>query len=114
METQTDYKRNAFGAMGIFLLVATLYVGMKFVSEIRSYGLIGRTEVSTVTLSGHGEATAIPDIANISFTLTKEAKTSKEAQEGVAVLEKSALEVLSNAKIADKDIKTTNASFYPK
>ena len=29
-------------------------------------------------------------------------------------MEKSALEVLSNAKIADKDIKTTNASFYPK
>ncbi len=114
MDSQTDYKKNAYGAVGIFLLVATLYVGMKFISEIRTYGLIGRTEVATVTLSGHGEIQAVPDIANISFTISKDAKTAKEAQDSVAEVEVEALKVLRDNEILDKDIKTTDASFYPK
>lgn len=68
----------------------------------------------TITFSGHGEVTAVPDIANISFTIKKEAKTVKVAQEGVALIEKSVLEMLKKNKIEDKDIKTTNASFNPK
>lgn len=69
---------------------------------------------NTITFSGHGEVTATPDIANVYFTISKEAKTVKEAQSLVAQVEKKSLDFLRSKNILDKDIKTTNASFYPK
>jgi len=69
---------------------------------------------NTITFSGYGEVFAVPDIANISFTIRKEAKTVKIAQEEVALIEKNVLDMLKNNKIEDKDIKTINASFNPK
>src|SRR3989344_4575425 len=72
------------------------------------------TGANTITISGHGEVTAVPDIAIVSFSITKEAKTVKEAQDMVAEVEASALEFLRENEIANKDIKAFNASFYPK
>jgi uncharacterized protein YggE len=69
---------------------------------------------NTITLTGHGEVGAVPDIANVHFTITKEGKTVKEAQEAVAVVEKSSLDFLKTNNIEDKDIKTSYASFNPK
>jgi len=69
---------------------------------------------NTISFSGHGEVTAVPDIANIYFTISKDGKTVKDAQAGVAVIEKKALDLLKVKGVADKDIKTTNASFSPK
>mgnify|MGYP001567058351 CR=1 FL=1 len=69
---------------------------------------------NTISFSGHGEVMAVPDIANIYFTITKDDKTVKDAQAGVAVIEKKALDLLKAKGVADKDIKTANASFYPK
>ncbi len=67
-----------------------------------------------IVLTGHGEVKAVPDIANIYFTIRKEAKTVKEAQAGVASVEKSSLDFLKTKNIDNKDIKTENTSFNPK
>jgi uncharacterized protein YggE len=69
---------------------------------------------SIITLSGHGEVQAVPDIASVSFYIRKEAKTVKEAQDAVAGIEKKALDFLKESGVAEKDIKTINTSFYPK
>ena len=69
---------------------------------------------NVIAFSGHGEVSAVPDIANINFTIEKDAKTVKEAQANVAVVEKKSLEYLKTNGIADKDIKTAYTSFYPK
>ncbi len=83
-------------------------------AELRSYGMMGSKDVNTITLSGHGEVQAVPDIANVYFTILKEAKTVKEAQEAVALVEKVSLDFLKNNNVAEKDIKTDNVSVYPK
>ena len=75
---------------------------------------MGNSETNTITLSGHGEVTAVPDIANVYFTIRKTAKTGKEAQTSVAVIEKKALDFLETKGVDEKDIKTENASVYPK
>jgi len=67
-----------------------------------------------ITVSGHGEVNAVPDIANISFTISKEAKTVKEAQALVAEIEKNVIASLKANNVSEKDFKVTNASFYPK
>ena len=71
-------------------------------------------QVNTITFSGHGEVQAVPDIANVDFTIRKDASTVKVAQDDVAVVEKNVLASLKANGILDTDIKTTSASFSPK
>src|SRR3989344_540840 len=109
-----EYIKNLYRVSLVFVVVLSLFFAVKFLSEFRSYGMMGSNEANTITLSGHGEVSAVPDIANIYFSIHKEGKTVKEAQEAVALVEKSSLDFLKNNDVAEKDIKTANASFNPK
>lgn len=113
MELPEQYKKNLYRMGLVFLAVISIYYAVRSVSEWRSYDMMGKS-YSTISVSGHGEVDAVPDIANVSFTITKEAKTVKDAQAGVAEVEKKALDFLKEQKIDIKDIKTSYASFYPK
>ena len=112
MEIPPEHKKNLYRVVLVFMIVVSLYFAVKVLSEFKSYDLLGN--INTITLSGHGEVTAVPDVANIYFTISKDAKTAKEAQTLVAQVEKKALDFLKNSNVADKDTKTTNASVYPK
>ncbi len=114
MEIPNVYKKNLYLAVLVLLIVLSLLFAMQFLSEIKAYGMMGSGNINTITLSGYGEVQAVPDIANISFTISKEAKTVKEAQEMVAEIEKGTLTFLEDNNIAEKDIKTNNFSFRPK
>lgn len=74
----------------------------------------GDKNINVITITGHGEIQAVPDIANVSFTIKKEAKTVKDAQAQVKAIEAKVLESLSINKVSLSDTKTTNASFNPK
>lgn len=100
--------------LSILGIILCFYFGVKFLSELRSYNMMGSGGANSITLSGHGEVKAVPDIATISLSIRKDAKTVKEAQEAVAVVEKKVLEFLGSKDIGNKDIKTENASFNPK
>lgn len=114
IEIPNEYKRNIYRVLMVFLVVLSFYFAVKFFSEVKSYSMMDSVGASTVTLSGHGEVNAVPDIASVSFTITQESKTVKEAQALVAQIEKKSLDFLKENKVAEKDIKTTNASFNPK
>src|SRR3989344_3811062 len=114
MEIPEEHKKNLYRAALSFLVVLTLLFAVKFLSELRAYGRMGSAEVNTITLSGHGEVKAVPDVASVYFTIREEGKTVKEAQEKVVAIEKKVLDFLRANKIADKDIQTTSASFNPK
>lgn len=114
MEIQEEYKKNLYRALLAFLVVLSLFFAVKFLSELRAYGRAGSAEVNTITISGHGEVKAVPDIANVYFTIRQEGKTVKEAQEKVAVIEKKVLDYLRTNQVADKDIRAESASFNPK
>ena len=114
MEISQEYQKNLYRAALVFLVIISLFFVVKFLSELRSLETIGSSDSNIITLSGHGEVQAVPDIANIYFSISKDAKTVKEAQEAVAKIEKSALDFLKENNVAEKDIKAENASFYPK
>lgn len=114
MEIPNQYIKNLCKVAFVFLSVLSLFFVVKLLTEWRSYSMMGSFEANTITLGGHGEVSAIPDIANIYFTIQKEGKTVKEAQDAVALIEKSALDFLKNNGVAEKDIKTSNSSFNPK
>lgn len=114
MEIRQEYQKNLYWASLVLLIVLCLYFAVRSLSEWRSYGMMDSNGANTITLSGHGEVSAVPDIANVYFTIRKEAKTVKAAQDAVAAVEKSALEFLKTSNVADKDVQASNASFYPK
>ncbi len=113
MEIPENYKKNLYWVTLVFIIVLSFYYIAKILTEFKSYGLIDKG-YNVITLSGHGEVAAVPDIASIHFTIQKEKKTIKEAQAEVALVEKQALDFLREMKIEDKDIKTSNISFFPK
>jgi len=114
MEIPNEYKKNLYRVLLTFLVILSIYFVSLSLSEFKSYSIMGSSELSTITLSGHGEVSAVPDIANVYFTISKEAKTAKEAQTLVAEIEKGSLDFLKENDILIKDIKTANVSLYPK
>ena len=113
MEISTEQKVRLYRGLRIVLIVFLAVVAANALFEGRGFRDENRIP-NTISFSGHGEVTAVPDIANIYFTISKDAGTVKDAQAGVAVIEKKALDLLKAKGVADKDIKTANASFNPK
>jgi uncharacterized protein YggE len=115
MDTLEKNKKRVFSALTILLIIFSIYCIVKIYSEIKKDSMLGEnTTPATISFSGHGEVKATPDVANIYFTITKDAKTVEDAQAGVAAVEKSALDVLNAKGVDEKDIQTTDASFNPK
>jgi hypothetical protein len=114
MDTQNQYLKKISQSLGLFLFILSVFFVLKIYTEAR-YGGENDRNINTISFTGHGEVTAVPDIANVSFTIEKDAKTVKDAQAKVAEVEKKAIDFLvKDSNIALKDIKTNNASFYPK
>lgn len=113
MDIKEEYKKNLYGASTMLLLVLTLFVGIKFVSEIRNYNVKDGVS-NTITLTGHGEVQAVPDIATVYFTVESSKATQKESSDEVNTKTKSILDFLKTVDVAEKDIKTDNYSSYPK
>ena len=114
MEIPSQYQKGLYRAILALIIIITVHFAVGLLADLKSANVAGNKDIYTIILSGHGEVNAVPDIANISFTISKDAKTVKEAQNSVAQIEKKVLELLKTDKVADKDIKTANASFYPK
>jgi uncharacterized protein YggE len=93
----------------IFLAVLTI-------KEIKSIGYVGKDTpiMNTISVSGKGEAVAVPDIATFSFTVTESATTVTEAQTKATTRTNNALKGVKDSGVADKDIKTTYYSINPK
>lgn len=91
-----------------------LFLGAATINQLSKADSSDINSRNTITVSGSGEAVAVPDIATLSFSVTKEAKTSTEAQKLATEISNKILEVVKTAGVNEKDIKTTNYSLYPK
>lgn len=116
MEIQTQDKKNIMKAVLIFSAIISVYFLAKIATEIKQYALLGSGVAATnvISFSGSGEVFAIPDIANISFTVRHDAKTVKSATDMVSVDKKKALDFLKKSGVEEKDIKTISYNSYPK
>ncbi|MDB4984802.1 MAG: hypothetical protein JWM20_981 [Patescibacteria group bacterium] len=72
------------------------------------------SDVGTITVSGSGEVSAAPDVANFTGTISVDAKTMAEAEKSATAQESALIAKLSDAGIAKDDIKTTSYNAYPK
>ncbi len=109
-------KSNVYKVLSLFLLIMCVFFAVKVIHGLKGTdgGPRGAGEMNIISVTGHGEVQAVPDIAKFYFTITKEAKTVKEAQDMVAVVEKSSIDALKELGVLEKDIQANNTNFYPK
>jgi uncharacterized protein YggE len=112
---QQNNKQSLMGVATLFLIVLTLFVGVKVISEFRAFKFIGSGEIpgKTIVVSGTGEVSASPDIARLFISVQEEKKTAKEAQTEATKKSDAIIAYLKTAGVDDKDVKTTNYSVYP-
>lgn len=111
--TQFDYKKFAWIA-GIFALAGIFFMSIaiganQFKSMEHPIGQQG-----TITVSGDGEVSIVPDIATVTITVRESATTVAQAQEKVEAKVKAAIDSLANLGVEEKDRKTLNYNVNPK
>jgi len=114
-ENSPEEKKNLMKGLGLFVLILSVFFLVKIVGEVKAFKYIGSSDGSrhTITLTGKGEVSAVPDVATISFNVETKAKTVKEAQDSATKKVNEALAFLDKTGIEKKDIKTENYSTYP-
>jgi uncharacterized protein YggE len=106
----TGYVRIAvtgvLAILALFLLVETLATAF----SIRHPST---PPADTITVSGQGSATVVPDVAKIDYSVTEDAKSVADAQTAATTKSNAALAALAADGIADKDVKTIAYNVSP-
>ncbi len=100
---------GVFILLGLFLLVQTF----SSFSALRYIGT-GVSASNTISISGHGEALGVPNVATFTFSVVSQKLTVAEAQEEATEKINTITADLKTAGIADKDIKTIDYSVFPR
>lgn len=100
---------------GLSLIGLTVFLFAATRNELKENNYIGRPNAQrdTITISGEGRVTAIPDIATTSIGVQTERKTVAAAQEDNTEKMNAIIERLKELGIEEEDIKTTNYNVYP-
>ena len=112
MELQNPLIQKIGKALLGLIGVLTIMFVVEIVSDFR--GTDDNQESSTITVIGEGEIFAVPDTAEISFSVRNDAKLLVDAQKVVSDKVAQTLALLKENKIDEKDIKTQSYSSYPK
>lgn len=100
--------------IGSLAIIITVIAALSGVFKPKYQALEGSQPIPSIRVAGNGEVTVSPDIAQFSFSISKDAKTTTEARNEVVTIGNELLEKLKTAGIKEEDIKTENISTYPK
>lgn len=122
MENQTHsmahkpFKKPIAILMMILLAVLIIFLAVLTWNGVKEHDYIGRTEqqIYTITISGEGKVTAIPDIAKISLGIQTEKWKVIDAQRENTEKMNIIIKELKGMDISKDDIKTANYSIYPR
>ncbi|MFA5022006.1 MAG: SIMPL domain-containing protein [Patescibacteria group bacterium] len=99
----------------ILIVLLAIYVGVLTWNEVKKHDYIGREsqQTYTISISGEGKVTAVPDIAEISLGIQTEKVSVADAQKENTTKMNQIVKSLKDMGIDAKDITTTNYSIYP-
>jgi len=103
---------------GLIVAVILFFIGLFIYTKLAGpipffVNSVQTSKASFFQADGTGKAAAAPDVAKISFGVTKNATTVSDAQNQVNSNINNILKSLKDLSIEEKDIKTTNYSVYP-
>jgi uncharacterized protein YggE len=102
----------AVAAIGVFLLIGVGGPGAAATNPTTPSSS-GTTVTRTVTVTGQGEASGIPDVAELSIGVSSRAKSASDALGTMSDRANKLIEVIKNAGVADKDAQTVGLSLQP-
>ncbi len=110
--SQKKWFVNAIVAVAVLLAV---FLAFKALFTMKEYSYIGDGvyPTNTITVSGTGEAFAIPDTGSFSYSVNETGKTVKEAQDKSSKKTNAILDALKEMGIDEKDIKTIGYNSNP-
>jgi len=108
--SQDSAVRIAF--IGVLAILA-LFLFTQTVATVQNFGTSPNPPTSTITVSGEGMATAIPDTATISFGGTVTANTVADAESQLTKTINNALNVVKQNGVASSDITTSSYNVSP-
>ncbi len=111
MDLQNSLIQKLAKALLGLIAVLTIMFAVRLISDVRG---LDDENYNTITISGEGEVFAVPDTAEISFSIRNESKTLSPAQKAVSEKIAQTLVLLKEQGIEEKDIKTQSYSSYPK
>lgn len=94
--------------LGVFLAVQVLagLAGLRYIGT-------GIAAANTISVSGHGESLAVPDIATFTFSVVSDKATVADAQADATAKANAVTAYLKSSGIDSKDIQTTDYSVSP-
>lgn len=103
-------------AMFAAAAAGAVFLSAAAISNVMGWQYIGADVPagSTISVSGHGEATGTPDIATFTFSIVSEKKTVSAAQADATAKANAATAYLAEHGVEEKDIQTSGYSIYPK
>lgn len=110
---EQTYKKNTWMAGGLALLClsfAAVTFGLSSLDSIK----YPNGQVASISVTGEGEVTAVPDIATVTFTVRESAKTVPEAQKLAEAKIAAGLKALEALKVEKKDTRTLSYNVSPK
>lgn len=115
MDTLTTNPRFRNTLIALMVLLVAL-VAIKIIRESKELSYVGKSQTvqNMITVSGKGEVLATPDIASFSFTVSEEAPVVSDAQKKATEKTNAILAYIKKSDIADKDIKTSSYTIYPR
>lgn len=97
----------------IFLALFLLALSIKTFKEIGYVGG-GIAETNAISVSGSGEAIAVPDTAEFTFSVSQEGDTAVEVRDAATRSIDDALQALKDHSVNESDIKTIAYSLQPR
>ena len=98
----------------VFVALLSLFFIVLGIYKVKEMNMSNGFQSAMISVSGVGEVNAVPDIAKLSFSISKDGKTSKEAQDFLNEQLTKTLSYLKEQKIEDKDIKSEYGGVTPK
>ncbi|MBU2263126.1 SIMPL domain-containing protein [Patescibacteria group bacterium] len=110
------FDKNLTRLLSILVIVLAIFLAIQAYNGFQEGKYIGKDIMpsNTITVSAAGEVFAKPDIAQISVSAVREAKTVLEAQKSHTESINKIVAYLKDSGIEEKDIRTSAYNIYPR
>ncbi len=105
------------GILGIITIIAIIIFFLGIGTGVLSIADSMKSSMpatKTISVTGKGERLVVPNIASLTYEVSKESDTVAKAQTYVTEKSNDILAYLKSVGIEDRDIKTVNYSIYPR
>lgn len=104
------------GAITLVLVLLAAFLLALTIKTVKEVGYVGGgiAPTNAISVSGVGEAVAVPDTAEFTFSIIEEGATAAAVRDAATKKEGDAIKALKEKGIEDKDIKTVAYELAPK